>query len=142
MKNFLIFGSSPSAAVSSCMLMLLRLFVAAMMLTHGMAKLISFGQMQNVFPDPIGIGPAASLVLAILAEVGCSLLIAVGLFTRLATGVLIINMSVAAFIAHAGDPFATRELAIFYLGLYIYIFFTGAGPISADNLFFSVNKKR
>jgi putative oxidoreductase len=84
------------------------------------------------FGDPLGIGTRPSLVLAIVAEVGCSLLILLGLFTRFATLPLLFTMLVAAFIVHAADPLGKKELALLYALLFATLFFTGPGKYSID----------
>ena len=56
----------------------------------------------------------------------------IGLKTRLASVPLIVTMIVAAFIVHAGDPFAKKELALVYLVGFLAIFFTGPGEYSVD----------
>ncbi len=77
-------------------LLLLRLGVGGLMLTHGIPKLMRlFGSDPIQFGDPIGIGVEASLTLAVFSEVICSVLIIIGLGTRLAAIPLIITMAVA-----------------------------------------------
>ena len=90
--------------------------------------------MSAAFPDPLGVGSTLSLGLIIFAEFFCSALIILGLFTRLATIPLMIGMIVAAFIIHGNDPFAVKELSLFYLSLYVGLIFTGAGKYSLDYL--------
>lgn len=117
------------------MLLFLRLAVAAMMLTHGIPKLqglLAGGEIK--FGDPIGIGVAPSLYLAIFAEVGCSILLILGLGTRLALIPLIITMIVAAFIVHAQDDFGTKEMSLHYLAVFVFLIFTGPGRYSFDSL--------
>ena len=104
------------------------------MLTHGLAKLTSFSELSATFPDPIGLGSTLSLILIIGAEVGCSLFVIVGAFTRLATIPLVFSMLVVIFVVHANDPFQMKELPFLYLGIYILLFFTGAGRISLDSI--------
>jgi len=122
-------------------ILLLRITVAVFMITHAipkMYKLIAGGEIQ--FPDPLGMGPTVSLVLAVFAELICSILIGFGFLTRLAAFPLIITMAVAAFIVHAGDPFKQKELSLMYLILYIVLFFIGSGKYSVD-YFISKKKK-
>ena len=107
---------------------------AITMLTHGLAKLTSFSELSATFPDPIGLGSTLSLILIIGAEVGCSLFVIVGAFTRLATIPLVFSMLVVIFVVHANDPFQMKELPFLYLGIYILLFFTGAGKISLDSI--------
>lgn len=115
-------------------LLLLRLGVSGMMLTHGIPKLIRlFGSGPIQFGDPIGIGVEASLTLTVFSEVICSVLILVGLGTRLASIPLIITMAVAFFIVHAAHAFERKELALFYLIVYIVLLLTGSGKYSLDH---------
>ncbi len=117
-------------------MLFLRLFVGCMMLTHGLAKLYNFEAMSAAFPDPIGLGSTLSLVLMIFAEVGCSLLLIFGIFTRLATLPLIFGMCVAIFVFHANDPFQMKEPAVLYLGIYIVLLLAGGGRFSVDHLIY------
>lgn len=115
-------------------LLLLRLGVSGMMLTHGIPKLIRlFGSGPIQFGDPIGIGVEASLTLTVFSEVICSVLILVGLGTRLASIPLIITMAVAFFIVHAAHAFERKELALFYLIVYVVLLLTGSGKYSLDH---------
>lgn len=125
--------SQQSLSIAS---LLLRFTVGATMLAHGIPKIMSFTALSTTFPDPIGLGSTLSLILAIGAEVGCSLLLIFGLLTRLASLPLIFNMAVIFFIVHHSAPFAAKELALFYLVLYIAIFILGGGQYSLDRLFF------
>ncbi len=107
-----------------------------MMVSHGWDKLSNFGdKVAAGFPDPFGIGVTASLGLATFAEFFCSLLVIVGLATRLAATQLIATMAVAAFIAHSGDIFGgAGELAAVYLGASVAVFLCGPGRFSLDRL--------
>jgi putative oxidoreductase len=123
-------------------LLILRLVVAGFMLTHGIPKLGRLFSGEEIqFGDPIGIGPEASLILTVFAEFLCSVLIGIGLGTRLAAIPLIITMAVAAFIAHGADPFGRQELALFYMVVYVVILLTGGGKFSLDYFLFRKNKK-
>lgn len=122
-------------------LLLIRIVVAVFMLTHGwpkLQKLVAGGEIK--FGDPLGIGMAPSLALVVFAEFLCSILIGIGLATRLATIPLIITMVVAAFISHGADPFGRKELALLYLLLYIFLLVAGSGKYSLDNFIFRKRK--
>ncbi len=140
MKKFFLYDYPLGRDAQSFVALFFRLFIGMMMLTHGMAKLSNFGVMSAAFPDPLGVGPAASLTLSILAEVGCSLLIIVGLFTRLAALPLIFNMIIAVTV-HAGDPLSAKEPALLYLAFYMVIFFAGSGRYSVDHLLFGQTRR-
>ncbi len=115
-------------------LMVFRLMLGVFILVHGWQKLINFEMLRLVFPDPIGIGSLASLSLIIFAEFVCSILIIIGLFTRLATIPLIVGMSVAAFVIHGNAPFATKELSMLYSVFGVGLLLTGAGRHSVDHV--------
>jgi putative oxidoreductase len=91
------------------------------------------------FGDPIGLGPHLSLGLVAFAEFGCALLVMVGLATRLAAVPIVVAMGVAAFVAHAKDPWTmgpgpSKEPALLFLTWALALGFTGAGTLSLDGL--------
>ena len=113
-------------------LLLLRVGFGAMMLTHGIPKLLKMISGDFSFGDPIGIGEPASLVLAVLGEVVFPVLVIIGYKTRISALPILITMIVAAFIVHAADPLATKEKAILYLIGFAAIAILGAGKYSID----------
>ncbi len=117
-------------------LLILRLVAGGAMLTHGYPKLQKLLAGNFQFGDPLGIGPEASLILAVFAEFLCSILVMIGLTTRLALIPLIITMAVAFFIVHAADPLKTKELSLVFLGIFVALFFTGPGRASFDKVLY------
>jgi putative oxidoreductase len=115
-------------------LLILRIGVSALMLTHGIPKLTKLLAGNFEFGDPIGLGSGISLVLAVGAEVGCSLLVLIGAGTRLAVIPLMFTMLVAAVIVHADDPFGRKELPLLYLLIYTLLSLAGSGKYSVDHL--------
>lgn len=113
---------------------LLRIGAAALLMTHGIPKLMRVLEGNFSFGDPIGIGPTASLLLVTFAEAICSIFVILGLFTRAALVPMIITMGVAVFIAHADDPFGRKELPLFFLITFITLFLTGPGKYSIDKI--------
>ncbi len=113
-------------------LLVLRVGVSGLMLTHGFPKLLKLLQGDFDFADPIGLGGMITLILTVIAEAICPVLIIVGIKTRLATIPPIIAMGVAAFVVHASDPIATKEKALLYLVAFIAIGLMGAGKLSLD----------
>ena len=139
MKSFfrtLLFGSFPSSGhitVTDIGLLILRVGMgASMALNHGFGKLANFSQLSGSFADPMGVGTTASLGMTVFAEFFCSILVALGIFARLAAIPLIIAMSVAAFIVLGDEPWSKKELAIVYLIPWLTIFFAGPGKLSLD----------
>lgn len=118
-------------------LLVLRLwFGLEMAFAHGLPKLLKIFAGDFSFGDPIGVGPAASLILATFGEFVCGLLIAAGFFTRLSTIPYIITMLVAAFIAHGGDGWGKMSFPLMYAAAAIVLFITGPGRYSLDQKLF------
>ena len=129
--NKLLFSTSPIFLHIS--LAVLRICSAALILTHGWSKLADYSSNIETFRDPIGLGSALSLQLAIFAEFFCAILLMVGFLTRLSLIPLIFTMAVAAFIVHADDPFSTMEKSLLFLLIFIFQFFAGPGRYSIDH---------
>lgn len=120
-------------------LLILRLAGGVLMLTHGVGKIAPlFGSEPIQFPDPIGLGAPATLALTVFSEVFCSILLILGLATRLAAVPLFFTMLVAALIFHADDPFVNQELPLLYTAIYLVILITGAGKFSIDNWIYKI----
>jgi len=103
-------------------------------INHGFEKLLHFSKLEYTFPDPFHIGHRWTLVCCIFAEVFCSLLLTLGLFTRVAALILVINMSVAAFIILKGQSLVNHESALLYLAAFFSILMVGPGRISVDGM--------
>ncbi len=128
------YTTSLNLQVTDYGLLFLRVSIAALMLGHGIPKLFMlFGSQEISFADPIGIGKTATLTLVVFAEVICSLLIAFGLATRLASFILLFTMAFAFFVIHAEDPFQMKELALIYLIIYTFITIVGSGKYALDH---------
>jgi putative oxidoreductase len=131
MKRFL--STSYSENSFNLATLLLRVaFGGLICVVHGLPKLTHFSTMASEFPDPLHIGHKLTLMLAIFAEVFCALLLVLGLFTRFAALVLVINLGVAAFIALKGQSLTGHELSIVYLTVFASLLLVGPGRISVD----------
>jgi len=122
-------------------ILILRVAVMAFMLVHGVPKLLKLlagGEIK--FADPIGLGMGFTLFLAVFSEFLCSILIGMGLGTRLAALPLMATMAIAAFVAHVDDPFGSKEKALLYLVIYLVLFLVGSRKYSVDQYLF--NKRR
>jgi putative oxidoreductase len=113
--------------------LILRVGISCLMLTHGYAKLTNFLSGDHSFADPIGIGEELSYFLTICAEFGCSILLILGLFTRAALLPLIFTMLVVILIVHAPDSFDKKEHGLSFLIPYIALLLTGPGRFSVDS---------
>ena len=124
-----------AAATTDIALLVARLGIAALMLIHGIPKMMMlFSGAPIQFPPVMGMSAELSLSLTVFAEVVCSVVILAGFATRLATVPLIITMLVAVFVIHGADPFAKQEPALYYLLVYVVLLFAGSGKFSIDYL--------
>lgn len=138
-----IFNPNFATTQVDVVLLIIRVGIGAMMLVHGFPKLqmlLAGGEIQ--FPGVMGLSPAISLGLAVFAEFLCSVLLIIGLGTRLASIPLIITMMVAVFLIHANDPFANQELGLHYLLSYVVLLILGGGKFSVDAFVFKTEDNR
>lgn len=114
-------------------LLIFRIGISSLMLTHGIPKLINFfGSEKISFADPIGLGEVTTFTLAVFSEFLCSVLILIGLGTRLAVIPLIFTMAVIILVVHISDGFGSQELPLLYLLGFLFLFFSGSGKYSLD----------
>src|SRR6185312_8043210 len=100
-----ILSTKYSAGAFNFAMLVLRVGLGVLMLSHGYSKLIHFNGMRGNFINFLGMGSTLSLSLDIFAEFFCSVFLILGLFTRLAIIPILIAMSVALFKAHHGAMF-------------------------------------
>lgn len=115
-------------------LLLLRIWLGvSLFYKHGIEKLFSFTKMQAHFPNPLHIGVTPSLIYAMLSDGICSILIIIGLASRPAALVIVINLLVVFTFLH-GFSFKEghAELVYAYLGGFLAILMTGPGKYSLD----------
>jgi putative oxidoreductase len=90
--------------------------------------------MVHHFPDPIHVGAHAGLAFALLSDGICSVLVLIGLATRLAAAVILTNLLVAFFFVHHAAYFSNShvELVALYIIIFATLLFTGPGRFSID----------
>lgn len=132
LKRFL-FPVKPDGTAESAILLVARVVFGVLLMTHGMAKLSNFHEMSTAFPDPLGVGSAVSLGLAIFGELFCSMAFIIGFLYRLAMIPMMFTMFVAYFVIHGNDPFSTKELAFVYLVVFVLMYIMGPGKFSVDH---------
>lgn len=112
-----------------------RIFVGlTMAFAHGIGKIPptegligaigSFG-----FPLPIVMAWLVGLI-----EMIGGILLAMGLFSRVMGGMWVLVMGGAAFVIHAADPFAKKEMALLYLAFGLLYLAQGGGRYAIDTL--------
>lgn len=121
-------------------LLTLRLLVGlSLFLKHGWEKPTNFAMMAARFPDPIHIGPVPSLMFALVSDAICSVLVILGLATRWAALIVVINVGVAWSLVHHFIFFARPqgdhgEVCLLYISVLLALFVAGAGRYSLDEL--------
>ena len=129
-----LLSTNYSAGAFNTAMLFLRIAAGGLMLAHGYDKMVHFNETAAHMMNLMGIGSKASTALVIFAEFFCSLLLILGLFTRLACIPLIICMGVALFKAQNGDFFGQGQVAALFLICFIVLLFLGAGKVSVDSM--------
>jgi putative oxidoreductase len=131
----LLLGYNTAGPIGDLGLLILRVFAGlALALAHGINKVPpSEGFVNRIggFGFP---APEVFAWMAGFAELGGGILLAIGLATRPAAFIIVINMAVAVSFAHADDPFRVKELALLFLFVAAMYAFVGGGRYSIDRL--------
>ena len=116
-------------------LLVLRVMLGGGMLwLHGWGKLLNLVNGRSSFPDVVGLGSTPTFLLAIFAEVVCSVLLVVGAFTRMAACFIAATMSVAFLVVNGArltGP-TNGELSFLYLTGALVLMVAGAGKYGID----------
>lgn len=119
----------------------LRVLMGIGIATHGYSKIFGgekFGEGVKKlasFVESLGLPlPFLLAWLAAISEFLGGILVVIGFLTRVSALFIFITMSVAAFVAHANDPFSKKELALAYWTIAGTLVLTGAGVFSLDNI--------
>lgn len=118
-------------------LLMLRLVgVTPLLMKHGLEKVFTFSAMAAHFPNPLHVGPVPTLVFAMLSDAICSTLLILGLATRWAALICLINISAAwalvhhfQFFGHGADH---GEVMVLYIAIMLTLLLSGAGRYSID----------
>jgi putative oxidoreductase len=126
-------------------ILLLRITVGLTMAFYGYQKLVHYNEMvvEDFWQNDVslfGMKGAVPLSLTIFAEFFCSLLLILGVFTRMALFFLLFCMGYIAFymdgfeLISSGDNGLEMNSAFNYFMLYVGLLFTGSGKYSVDAL--------
>lgn len=132
MRRFI--SSRYNAGTFNTALLLLRLGFGILLAHHGYQKFSNFHQTEGYMMNFLGAGKSATTALVIFAELICSILVILGLFTRFACIPIIIMFLVIVFKATNADFFGKSELPVAYLIGFLTIFLMGAGRASVDSM--------
>jgi putative oxidoreductase len=126
-------------------LLIFRIWVSlSLFYKHGIEKFVKFDEISHLpnALDPLHIGVLPTLCYATFTDGICSLLIMLGLCTRLSSLFLLGTLLVVFFFFHGGSFIEEHaEIVYLYLGSYIYLACIGAGKYSLDNRLFNYNDK-
>jgi putative oxidoreductase len=126
-------AGSGSGAADFGLLVLRIVLGGTLFFKHGLEKVTHFSQMSAHFPNPLHIGSHLSLIFALLSDAICSLLVVLGLGTRFAAFIIVVNMSVALYFLHNMVLRQEHvEMMAIYLAGFIALIFAGAGRFSLD----------
>lgn len=114
-------------------LFVLRLLSAfALIRAHGLPKLLHLQATINHIPDPFGFGSHFSAIFAIFTNVVCALLVALGLFTRIAA-LFILGLTLTGLIfIHLHDSVKVQDTPLIYSIVFGFIGYLGAGKYALD----------
>jgi putative oxidoreductase len=152
-----VFEINRNWTVNDAGLLIFRVLVSASLFAHhGWEKLAHFNHMAQHFPDPLHLGVKTSLLYAAFADGICSILVALGLATRVASFIAVVNLTVVYVVvenalgigasARPGPgpgmgpgpampgppPGAHSELVFVYLMAYLLLTIVGPGGFSLD----------
>ena len=114
---------------------LLRLLIGAELIRGTQDNVFSYARMLE-FAEFLGARgvpfPLFSAFLSAYAQVLCGILIILGLFTRAAGAVMVINFIAALVIAHIGQPYQANYPAFIMLAAAFFFMLHGAGKPALD----------
>ena len=98
---------------------------------HGLPKLLDISNTQNSFTN-MGLPPELAIIIGLLEFIG-GLAILLGVFTRIAAGLLAIDMIGAILLVKLSKGFIDGyELDLLYLAIMISLMLTGPGNLSIE----------
>jgi putative oxidoreductase len=131
-----LFQVNRDSSTTSAGLLVLRLFVGlGIFVKHGIEKLTGYSTMVQHFPNLMHIGPHAGLAFALLSDGISTVLLVLGLATRPAALICLINLTTAFLLVHhaAFLKDGHAELVVAYIGCVLTLLITGPGRYSADS---------
>jgi putative oxidoreductase len=109
----------------------LRIITGIGFMMHGLPKLLDISNTQNSFIN-MGLPPELAIIIGLLEFIG-GLAILLGIFTRIAAGLLAINMIGAILQVKLAKGFiGGYELDLLYLAIMISLMLTGPGNLSIE----------
>ena len=125
-------ASAASSATNGLGLFALRVSTGAMMLFfHGMPHLMNARSAALVLPDPLHIGRRATIILILVSQVVGSIMLMLGLATRLAA-LLGIFITAVFMVKWNAPTLRASELPLLYIFSFLVLLQMGGGSYSLD----------
>ena len=121
----------------------LRLFAGIMFMQFGIRQWMYFDCMVSRMPAILGMTHEVSLIILIVVEMLCSILIILGLFSRVALIPPILSMALVEWhlfntmVSVAPEALYSTQpvyIPMLFIGIFVYMFLAGPGKISLDYL--------
>ena len=132
MKKF--FSTRYSAGAVNTALFILRVGIGILLLNHGYQKLSHFANTVKMMPTLPLLSGEMEASLIIFSEFFCSVLVIVGLLTRLACIPILIGFGVVLFKVHHLDFLNSGQLASLFTLAFIAVLIIGPGKGSIDGM--------
>lgn len=109
----------------------IRILAGLTLLLHGLPKIIDISGVQSFFPN-LGLPPELAIPVTLLEVIG-GLVLLLGILTRIASGLIIIEMIGAVVVAKLSKGFVGGyELELLVVAICISLFISGPGRISIE----------
>ena len=105
----------------------------ALLRAHGLPKLLNFQETLAHIPDPLGLGSMFSAYYAVFTNVFCAILVALGLFTRVAAFFIVTLTLSGLFLIHLDDGPKIQDTPLIYAIVFGFLTYVGAGYYSLDD---------
>ena len=129
----------PSVDVFDWMMLFFRIAISLqIMVVHGLKKLgIGVAEVEHV-PNPLHLPVAINQLFATAANLVFPVLVALGLFTRLAVLPTLAITLTGYFVVHWNDSLPAKDVPFMYSIAFLLVLVLGPGKYSIDN---NINKK-
>lgn len=129
----LLIAPRSSELTTDVALLVFRLLAGfALFRVHGLDKLLHFQHEAATMPDPFGLGGPFSATFAMFSDVGCALLVMLGLLARPAAVGVLSTTLVGLLVVHLHDPWTLKDAPLTYATMFLLVLLAGPGRFSLD----------
>lgn len=104
----------------------------ALFRVHGLDKLLHFEREAATMPDPFGFGGSFNAAFAVFSDVGCALLVMLGLLARPAALGVLSTTLVGLLVVHQHDSWDLKDAPLTYATMFLLVLLAGPGRFSLD----------